>query len=852
MSSSRAPVAAVKLCLVLAACGGGGGGGDTKPPSPGAGSPPAVPAINYDGNSAAATVSKSTAPYFGWTVHWMHYVLLDEGQAIGGLWDGFEVGKGRDKQNGAISGTASARYDVRADGTGWIEIVYTNFRNDALTYNGRWAVVVRSIDEENGFNIDASRYFDGASVDDGQIVREYTGEVRRRRQAQSFASDWSETFTANLLVRIGGYPVWIRDARLAIAGSDATDSAVPEADLRGRLYDDVLGWLDVTTSETLRFPRRMETRLESGVLQATSGGARLEAGLVTRHFLSAGLDADGDGRPESAARLDLDPFFDDEYVPEPGTFLLAHAGNALEVPQGGTLTLDGRGSVERAETMLGFRWRLVDAPPGADAVVEAPTAPKTRLLASTPGTYRVELEVTDGPKAARDSVELILLPEEDSPEIVDIRFGMDRIVGAGQTVQVDARFEGSQSWWLFDKPGTSGADIAITNPNHPMASFLADVPGVYTAGPQGASPRRRMVFAANHPLWLDARGVRLEAHAEFGRSRAVALADINGNGSPELVRLGEHFDASGRRTYRVVARHRTSPGNSEDVYLFDAPLEGTISAGDLNGDGHSDLVVATDEQFLLHTQNSDGSFAAAAPLASGIVGCSGKRRTAIADLNGDGRLDLVAALRCGRDVEVHLQRADGTLAPPAVQALEQLPQTAWVFELLDLDGRQAADLFAATSSAIRWFRNAGDGTFLERAFYPGEGGFQTLAAGDIDGDGRPELVTIAGNGFELLVLGTSDDALVELKRLGATFGVSGPLVIDDLDGDGLNDVILVQPFRVQVLRNRGSLEFDPPVFLPLWGLQTPVDAFVADYDDDGRRDLLVIGDDAGMLAYFGR
>ena len=302
----------------------------------------------------------------------------------------------------------------------------------------------------------------------------------------------------------------------------------------------------------------------------------------------------------------------------------------------------------------------------------------------------------------------------------------------------------------------------------------------------------------------------------------------------------------------MVARHRTSPGNSEDVYLFDAPLEGTISAGDLNGDGHSDLVVATDEQFLLHTQNPDGSFAAAAPLPSGLVGCSGRRRTSIADLNSDGRLDLVAALRCSTDVEVHLQRADGTLAPPAVQALEQLPQIAWTFELLDLDGRQAADLFAATSSAIRWFRNAGDGTFLEQAFYPGEGGFQTLAVGDIDGDGRPELVTVAGNGFELLVLGTSNDALVELKRLGANLSVSGPMVIDDLDGDGLNDVILVQPSRVQVLRNRGNLEFEPPVFLPLWGLQTPVDAFVADYDDDGRRDLLVIGDDAGMLAYFGR
>jgi hypothetical protein len=123
---------------------------------------------------------------------------------------------------------------------------------------------------------------------------------------------------------------------------------------------------------------------------------------------------------------------------------------------------------------------------------------------------------------------------------------------------------------------------------------------------------------------------------------------------------------------------------------------------------------------------------------------------ALADLNGDGNLDLVTANSGARSASVLLGRNDGTFARKVDVAIHGAPGSIVVG---DLDGDGKLDLLTTNDDeSVSVFPGHGDGTFATEERYPLENGSRGLVLGDLDRDGRSDLVMTAFGSNAIVVV----------------------------------------------------------------------------------------------------
>jgi hypothetical protein len=247
-------------------------------------------------------------------------------------------------------------------------------------------------------------------------------------------------------------------------------------------------------------------------------------------------------------------------------------------------------------------------------------------------------------------------------------------------------------------------------------------------------------------------------------SIGVVLADFNGDGKLDVAvaNSGPNLGAKGC----VFVRFGRGDGTFGPAARYDMPgAPWGLAAGDLNGDGYVDLVVDEDNAFgendkytlRVLLNNGDGSFRRGIKLPLGVELLD----VAIADLNHDGKPDLVAA-SASAGVAVLLGNGDGTFGSPTFYSTSFLGQapTAVVVADFNLDGNPdiAVGLFNGypTAAESGLLYGNGDGTFqnpvpiLKNHF----GGY-SLAVGDFNNDGAPDLaIPIWEKGKVAIVLNT--------------------------------------------------------------------------------------------------
>jgi hypothetical protein len=235
---------------------------------------------------------------------------------------------------------------------------------------------------------------------------------------------------------------------------------------------------------------------------------------------------------------------------------------------------------------------------------------------------------------------------------------------------------------------------------------------------------------------------------------SAVVADVNGDGKPDLL-VGNSCSSSSScnntpdaGTVGVLLGNGDGTFGTAQTYGSGAgDLDGygeTVAVADVNGDGKPDLVLAAQNGTGVLLGNGDGTFQAAVPYGSG-----GSFVT-VADVNGDGSLDLlVGNQRCSEPgcVGVLLGNGDGTFQAEVNYASSGVYVDS--VAVADVNGDGKPDLLVAyscadnscTGGSVGILLGNGDGTFQSPLSYNSGGTYaQSVAVADVNGDGRPDLV----------------------------------------------------------------------------------------------------------------
>lgn len=356
---------------------------------------------------------------------------------------------------------------------------------------------------------------------------------------------------------------------------------------------------------------------------------------------------------------------------------------------------------------------------------------------------------------------------------------------------------------------------------------------------------------------------------------AVAARDLNGDGWPDLVSVGDslfvakatspgvwgatvswplsaptsslnHFlVAFGQfggdaRPDVATASNATSVLINDGTGAFPAFITSTITpitvaqvqAGDVTGDGRPDLLLADapgpgiNGRARLFPGLANGTFAA----QSGAVFMSGSA-LAVARVDGDAFADVAV----GREVfgstdagfiDVFPGTAAGTLSGATAVPLPGQPRGAW---LLDVAGSSAIDLVASTNASLQLFVGNGNGTFQPGQAVPSAGFVDQVFVSDFNFDGRKDLASVNG---QVNVHLAQPSGTFSSKVVTSSF--TGRVAFGDVTGDGRDDFIVTTSTGSRVWSNEGNATFSPGTTIAAMKGRLEL----VDVDRDGKLDVV--------------
>ena len=414
---------------------------------------------------------------------------------------------------------------------------------------------------------------------------------------------------------------------------------------------------------------------------------------------------------------------------------------------------------------------------------------------------------------------------------VSTSFGVDVLLGNGNGVfqtpatNVDPESVGAVTVGDFDGDGRQ--DLAAIGPNDQLIILLGRGDSTFSPG--------KGFGTGNGPS-------------------GVVVGDFNGDGKPDLAtaNLGASsvsiLQGNGDGTFvgRLVFKIQVGVGT------------GPVAAGDLNGDGKFDLVEpffscvshCPGDAAAVLLGDGDGTFQPAVNYFLG--GGSNPVAVALGDFNHDGFLDMVVANTFSNVVGVLLGNGNGTFQTAVTYMVSGGPHA---LDVADFNGDGNSDLAVATSddNAVSILLGNGNGTFQPAIIHAFSANPEAVKAGDFDGDGKVDLAVATActninqctDGSVMLLPGKGD----------GTFGTPavylqgptpGSLAVGDINKDGKLDLIATIPCAdfmcskgtINVLLGKGDGTFQAPLSqVVASSVMSPV---LADINRDGTLDLMIL------------
>lgn len=405
-------------------------------------------------------------------------------------------------------------------------------------------------------------------------------------------------------------------------------------------------------------------------------------------------------------------------------------------------------------------------------------------------------------------------------------------------------------------PPASGADIVTIR--QPDGSFTEY--GLGGAKPSFTTPNIQSSIAGCLPASSHTGPrAKINFNPTGTGSEPGAIADLNGNGIPELLIAETNPGLTVFYDFNLAA---------PTVYLPQVTEPTGVSVADVNGDGHPDVVVldggddsSNPGNVYILLNKGDGTLTPSAHYS-----VSGPGSVAIADVNGDGRLDLVVGyvgLGAGTaGIAIFLGKGDGTFQEPA-----NYPTASGVgaVAVADFNGDSHPDIVYTTygSSAtnpISILLGDGKGNFTAAgAAFSSGGDAVYVAVGDFNGDGKLDLATGNFNDATVsILLGNGDGSFQAPHAYSAPYGPS-ELTVTDFNNDGFADILIgvgsptaigesENSELIGVLLGNGDGTFQGAPTTD-FGTGNATFLAVADFNGDGKTDA-VASDESGNVAFF--
>jgi hypothetical protein len=261
----------------------------------------------------------------------------------------------------------------------------------------------------------------------------------------------------------------------------------------------------------------------------------------------------------------------------------------------------------------------------------------------------------------------------------------------------------------------------------------------------------------------------------------------------------------------------------------------SVTAADINGDGKVDLICANqaDNTLSVFTNNGSGGFVTAGTYAVG----SNPFSATTADVNGDGKPDLICA-NYGND-NISVLTNNGSSGFVLAGTYSTGGHHPYSLAATDVNGNGKLDLICANSlgDTIAVLTNNGSGGFVVAGSYPVGSNPVSITAADVNGDGQPDFVSANFYANSLSVYTNNGSGAFALAQTVAT---SGPYAVTaaDVNGDGKQDLIAANYYNktVSVFTNNGSGGF---VLAGIYGVGNgPQWVATADVNGDGWPDII--------------
>lgn len=345
----------------------------------------------------------------------------------------------------------------------------------------------------------------------------------------------------------------------------------------------------------------------------------------------------------------------------------------------------------------------------------------------------------------------------------------------------------------------------------------------------------------------------------------TAIGDLNGDGRNDVVAI-QGANNSGK----LLIYYQNASGKLDSPIVMDLSIETRgVAIADVNNDGKADLVVSGlsknaysgwPGRIVVFLQ--DPATGQLLPPHEYPVSSSYIFNVAVADLNSDGRNDIVVmAPQVGitGNLSIFIQNAAGSLNPEVVYDKASI-MFGGEIHVADMDNDGSNDIVVQSGSKeFTVIRQTAPGVFsstpavykVQTSYWPD---FNAFALGDVNGDGRIDVVTVdpGNSGYLNIFLQNSQGTLDQstLLQPEGPFGVK----IADFTGDGLNDILFDVSGGLVVLPQQANHTFGPSTYYSYPAISyggSPVHQAlsIGDVTGDGHLDALLTWSDEGLFVF---